>query len=438
MIRQVRERCIAHGYTTDLTPEEDVPGSLQHILAVLQRSEGDSTQRISQAMSLLTKLIATTSTSQVDAGAVDVTKALRDSSSPRATVISPPAHITSTSKGDARSSERHVPSPSQVDAKTRTSCASVVESPDKVDASLVVNRLRRMSSTSQVDAKVEVSPESPTMVDASMPNPHIPGDSEQKAGDSDPRLNVNVLFLIRNYIDNVNVGDNLQQLAGLFCDKIFKEPSFRRGIYADHFKHYHSAEAITTALVYTLKCSYRDRTLHTSAGFFLKHNKAFHQAIPAEAAQLVRSYGHLSYNDMVKAFTSSPAATTKAAQGPFAPKDREESVSKSSSSAFTLDPKLSVDISRVVMSKNEALTLASTIRQNERTKLFRVQPIRVRAVQGCYVVVMDASIPGGKPHQTIVYSCQDWKTRLAAMKTWRDLFALPPLSIPEFVLQKEH
>src|SRR5262249_55452229 len=62
LIRQVRERCIAHGYTTDLTPEEDVPGSLQHILAVLQSKEGDSTQRISQAMSLLTKLIATTST----------------------------------------------------------------------------------------------------------------------------------------------------------------------------------------------------------------------------------------------------------------------------------------------------------------------------------------------------------------------------------------
>src|SRR5437667_7138553 len=202
-----------------------------------------------------------------------------------------------------------------------------------------------------------VSPESPISVDANVSNRNIPVDSEQKPIDSDPRLNVNVLLLISQYIDNVNVGDNLQQLAELFCDKIFKEPSFRRGIYADHFKHYHNAEAITAALVYTLKCSYRDRTLHTSAGFFLKQNKAFHQAIPAEATQLVRSYGHLSYNDIVKAFTSSP--TTKAAQGPFVPKDREESVSRSSSSAFTLDPKLSVDISRVVMSKNEALTLAS-------------------------------------------------------------------------------
>jgi hypothetical protein len=286
-----------------------------------------------------------------------------------------------------------------------------------------------MPSTNKVDAKAKIPTESPTVVDASVLNAANPVDSEQKAGDSDPRLNVNVLLLISDYINNVNVRSDFQPLAELFCDSIFKEPSFRRGIYVDHFKHYHNIEAVMAALIFTLKCLYRDQTLHTGPGFFLKHNKEFHRAIPAEAAQLVRSYGHLSYNDIVKAFTSPP--TAKGVQGSSLPRNREEAVSRPPSSAFTLDPRLSVEASRVVMSKNEALALASVIHQNERTKLFRVQPVRVKAVQGCYVVVMDASIPGGKLHQTIVYSCQDWQTRLSAMKTWRDLFALPPLSLSQ-------
>ena len=84
----------------------------------------------------------------------------------------------------------------------------------------------------------------------------------------------------------------------------------------------------------------------------------------------------------------------------------------------------------MVMSKGEAQALVQAVLHDHRTQLFRAQRLRIGKEAPRYAVLVDASIPGGPPHQTVVYSRAEWQARLEAMKTWRDLIYPPPSGPP--------
>ncbi len=84
----------------------------------------------------------------------------------------------------------------------------------------------------------------------------------------------------------------------------------------------------------------------------------------------------------------------------------------------------------MVMSKREAQDLVELVLHNRRTQLFRTKRLRLGKQTPRYAVLVDASIPGGPPHQTVVYSRAEWQARLDGMKTWRDLIYPAPSEPP--------
>jgi hypothetical protein len=468
LVRQVRERCITYAYISaeTLGLKDDVPSSLQHLLDLLKNEQVDSSVRIGKAVGLLTKLIATTttraSTSSVDATVV-VDSTLTSSSPVDANTIlsrgsrltlvkstsqvdgksarpfnSAPLKVKSISPVDARTNvtQNQTPaSPTEVDAKSGQSKidASCIEtSPALVDASKALQRNKPSTSTRTVDAKVQQHA--------------IAGDSGQKVVDVSEGLNVNVYSFIT---ENINV--NVRAVTALMC-AIFGEPPSKQGIYYKLFtqEQCNQPETITTAVLYALTHFHRDGTIQKPVSIFMARCRAFHHTgIPEEAALLFKLYGqltHLQFLDEMRKPVSSPPGLERIipAKAPGSVESRTISGKPApaplvSQPTMTKETKKSIDRQRMVMDQTEADLLMAMIRRGEHTMLFRTRRYRVSVGENDfrYVVLVDASLPEGPIHQTVVYSAREWQSRLETMKTWRDLFRPFPSLLPHPRTQKE-
>ena len=210
-----------------------------------------------------------------------------------------------------------------------------------------------------------------------------------------------------------------------------------RRVYPKYQKLFHVQEGqardprvLAAAFICTMVRLHRDRwnISNHPGGFFTKRCREYDAGVPEEVEEWITSYGQRSPAALLEALTTqgrpdhAPAATVlppsyqKPAPRPLLP-------------PLALSPQLRVEPTRMVMSKGEAQALVQAVLHDHRTQLFRAQRLRIGKEAPRYAVLVDASIPGGPPHQTVVYSRAEWQARLEAMKTWRDLI-YPPSSGP--------
>ena len=182
---------------------------------------------------------------------------------------------------------------------------------------------------------------------------------------------------------------------------------------------------LAAAFICTMVRLYRDRwnISDRPGGFFTKRCREYDTGVPAEVEQWIEWYGALSPSQLQETLTTPvpssgmavPAGSARNKEFP----SKQPSAPLSSPPAFSLSVK--ADATRVLMDKEEAEGLVQIILRDNRTRLLRVCCVRLSKEQPRYAVLVDASIPGGPSHQTIVYSVQDWQGRLSSMKTWHDL-----------------
>ncbi len=253
------------------------------------------------------------------------------------------------------------------------------------------------------------------------------GDSKAQAGDVDSHTlpTYNVLSLIDTITKNIQRKRTAQFLGNVLENNTEVFPKYLK------LFHDYSAEIIGKAFLTTLFLIHQEGwSVQRPGGLFTSQCKGLSTQIPPKGFQLddverwLQRWGTLAYPELIVALTK--PLVTPAHANLIIPK-ASPSTPVSPGSAFPVDPSLRIDGASVIMNRCEAEDLIRRILQDERTRLFRVQRARVgKQEQGRYIVVVDASIPGGSVHQTIVYSEQDWQHRLITMQTWRDLFLAPP------------
>lgn len=213
-----------------------------------------------------------------------------------------------------------------------------------------------------------------------------------------------------------------------------------RRVYPKYQKLFHVQEkqtrdphVVAAAFICTMVRWYRDQwnISNRPGGFFTKRCREYDAGVPEEVEEWITSYGQLSSAALLEALTKrerlgrvpvpavsvQPPSYQKPAPRPLLP-------------PLALSPKLHVEPARMVMSKSEAQALVQAVLHDHRTQLFRTQCLRIGKEASRYAVLVDASVPGGPPHQTVVYSCAEWQARLETMKTWRDLIYPPPSGLP--------
>lgn len=480
LARQVRGRYLASGSLSPsaLSLSQEQP-TLRHLLALLQDEQVDSSQRVRSAVNMVTTLLATALRSGEDTvGDAEASGEHRlllrsttqgDAGRPETRFFSfeSPVQGDVRAKNDKKDCPTVLMSPYIVDA-SQESCAlsrtAIKEAPKKGDAKTIQQMIEHLAATkspSTGDAKrrtcasipaesTNVGAEStrlgdsaPTLVDSAMPEHSRRGDVRPDVGDSEDVPNVNV----SNYItQNINV--NVSGVAQLLCHLLGESPS-KRGIYKKLLTHEGCTdpEKITAALVYTLVHFHRDGTITNPASLFIARCRQFHHAcetLPEQAADLVKRYGSLTHHQFLDEMRKpvsghsspglqriTPQASSTSFPGPV--------VRANPRSSFALDPalKAQVEVERVVMTRKEAQEVMAAVAHDERTQQFRACQVLISATLDRYVVVVDTTAPDGPFHQTLVYSLQEWKQRLAQMKTWRDLFGLAPFSLKALIAQKQ-
>ncbi len=184
---------------------------------------------------------------------------------------------------------------------------------------------------------------------------------------------------------------------------------------------------LAAAFICTMVRLYRDRwnISNRPGGFFTKRCREYDASVPADVEEWIKLYGALSPSQLREALTTSvPSGAVSAGSKVFPSKQAPAPLLP----PLTLASSTKVEAPRVVMGKEEARALVQTILHDNRTRLFRACCVRLGKEQPRYAVLVDASIPGGPPHQTIIYSPQDWQRRLSSMKTWHDLIYPSPHS----------
>lgn len=211
-----------------------------------------------------------------------------------------------------------------------------------------------------------------------------------------------------------------------------------RRVYPKYQKLFHVQErqardphVLAAAFVCTMVRWHRDQwnISNRPGGFFTKRCREYDTEVPQEVEEWITSYGQLSPAALLEALTKQgrPGHTPV----PVAPVQQpyQKPAPRPLLPPLAFSPKLQVEPTRMVMSKSEAQALIQAVLHDHRTQLFRTRCLRIGKEASRYAVLVDASVPGGLPHQTVVYSCAEWQARLEAMKTWRDLI-YPPRSGP--------
>ncbi|HEY6407679.1 MAG TPA: hypothetical protein VIY29_09455 [Ktedonobacteraceae bacterium] len=188
---------------------------------------------------------------------------------------------------------------------------------------------------------------------------------------------------------------------------------------------------LAAAFICTMVRWHRDQwSIHRPGGFFTKRCREYDAGVPEEVEDWITGYGQLSPAALLEALVKErPPDRAAAIAVPVPSPSSQKPAPKPLLPPLALSSKLQVEPARMVMSKSEAQTLVQAVLRDPRTQLLRAQRLRLGKEAPRYAVLVDASIPGGPPHQTVVYSCADWQGRLEAMKTWRDLI-YPPASGP--------
>ncbi|GAC1646421.1 MAG: hypothetical protein NVS4B9_38340 [Ktedonobacteraceae bacterium] len=169
-------------------------------------------------------------------------------------------------------------------------------------------------------------------------------------------------------------------------------------------------------------------------GFFTKRCREYDAGVPEEVEDWITSYGQLSPSALLEALTKQghPSRVPAMAAQPSS----QKSAPRPLLPPLALSPQMRVEPARMVMSMSEAQALVQAVLHDHRTQLFRTQRLRIGKQTPRYAVLVDASVPGGPSHQTVVYSRAEWQARLDGMKTWRDLIYPPPSGPPRADLGK--
>jgi hypothetical protein len=245
---------------------------------------------------------------------------------------------------------------------------------------------------------------------------------------------------------NVNV-DNLYSFITTFT---LREPQWvaeflaeqlegDRRVYPKYQKLFHTQEGqardphvLAAAFICTMVRLHRDRWNISShpGGFFTKRCREYDAGVSEEVEGWIASYGQLSPVALLETLANqrqpgrAPVLAT-----PVSPSSQKPAP-KPLLQPLALSPHIQVEPARMVMSKREAQDLVELVLHNRRTQLFRTKRLRLGKQTPRYAVLVDASIPGGPPHQTVVYSRAEWQARLDGMKTWRDLIYPAPSEPP--------
>jgi hypothetical protein len=413
LVQQVRERCIAHGYIAAdaLGLSDDVPSSLQHILAVLQSERLESTLRIASAVNMLTKLLVTTKPLSIHKGdtrEVDATTSrTRDTSCKPAPAVSSPLY----------KNESPLPVDGSLSEKGNTHLA-ITASADVVDAKQEIHCARRVVSTSIVDAiLVQTAPQS-------APSPGQ-GDATQPVVDSSDPANVNVITIINTLTFNV-------KFVAMFCCQVLREPPKKWPVYRKLFQSpevENDVQAITGALLFVL-VHREDGSMRNPPAVFVQHCKDFHQTVPprpkvfAEAMSLVERYGQLTYQELIKHLATQRAQTSQVQA--WQPEHQAPPTYQTSarlqpiSSAITQKIEVHIPLKPGGgMTWEMALRLRRQLAHDSRFGRCRVAPALLK--DGSYGVLVDKS-EEQRVRQHVLYTEQEWQQRSTTLKSCYELF----------------
>ena len=174
---------------------------------------------------------------------------------------------------------------------------------------------------------------------------------------------------------------------------------------------------LAAAFICTMVRLYRDRwnISDRPGGFFTKRCRETIQGYLQEVEQWISWYGALSPSQLQETLTT-PVPSSWYGSSCWISKEQGVSFQTTFYTALIATRILPLGQSRctrVLMDKEEAEGLVQIILGDNRTRLLRVCCVRLSKEQPRYAVLVDASIPGGPSHQTIVYSVQDWQGRLS-------------------------
>ncbi len=233
-------------------------------------------------------------------------------------------------------------------------------------------------------------------------------DSGPKTVDFERDVPANVNVSISNIIDtlNVNVKGVIEYLR-----QVFDEPVGKRGYYYKLYKQYARSDAWLAATIETLVGMHQTHTVQDAGKYFFSRCAMHHQqSIPPETAELVRRYGALTYPQLVERLRTpvSPKASV--------PSAKQTLVTRPAPERSTITLRIPRQQHHVGMREQEMRDLLHTIRGDERTCCFLVQPYH-QADGTCALLVDDEM-----GHQSWVYALREWRARLARMKKIPDLF----------------
>ena len=258
------------------------------------------------------------------------------------------------------------------------------------------------------------------------------GDSDTDDEENVPP-NVNVLTF-KKYI-NVNV-----RIVAAFCCRALDEQPTKRGIYLKLFRECElDADAIASALLYTL-VHRRDGTMRKPAAVFMKLCREYHQrGIPDEAQQLVQQYGALPYTQLLATTAKASASPvvppvptmSSAPQGPDLVKARSTSTHSRPEPLPALSAMLSPARETLLtlrmtlqpnggMCQQDALRLRATLAHDRRLGLCRTTLVPLK--DGSYAVLVDNTITS-IVRQVAFYSWQQWQECSTTLVSASDLFS---------------
>jgi hypothetical protein len=227
-----------------------------------------------------------------------------------------------------------------------------------------------------------------------------------------------------------------QQVAEFFAEQLEGD----RRVYPKYQKLFHVQEeqardphVLAAAFICTMVRLHRDRwnISNRPGGFFTKRCREYDAGVPEEVEGWITSFGQLSLAALLEALTKqgrldhAPVPAVPVQQPSY-----QKPAPRPLLPPLVLSPQLRVEPARMVMNKSEAQALVQAVLHDYRTQLFRAQRLRIGKQTPRYAVLVDASVPGGPPHQTVVYSREEWQARLEAMRTWRDLIYPPTCGPP--------
>jgi hypothetical protein len=290
----------------------------------------------------------------------------------------------------SQTAEEAIQTATQGRFQQEASASRLPKTPRQVD-SLVDSSLKHAAESPHSDQKERREHE------------HGPSNLPANAHQVDSAVPANVNDIIRNVIDSLNV--NVKPVIEYLRFHFREEPRKRGYYYNLYNNNYRQPEAWLAAAIETLVGLHRDKTVTEPGRLFYKQCVAFHQGIPAETAELVRRYGHLSHVELLKALQQPSVGP------PVRPPAHQ----------VTRRPSIQRHIPRDKphpgMSREDLRQVLLLANSDERTCAFLAEPY-LQADESCALLIDDQL-----GHQCWVYSLQEWRDDLSRIQTARDLFS---------------